>query len=94
LLPRGGDEEDLGRWLGLRHAGGFGRRDETPGDGRGDLLEGERMTDEVFGEAFAAGVVVGGHGLFAAVVDGEAGVFPSEEAGELFRADNSSGSGG
>ena len=144
---RGGDEEDLGRWRGLRRGDGFGRRDEALGDGRGeaaglvgvdavvadgllalgrevkegggdevggfedlevplgvvvafgavddrlgggvpgDLLEGERMTEEVFGEAFAAGVVVGGDGLFAAIVDVESGVFPGEEVGELAGTD-------
>ena len=45
------------------------------------------MTEEVFRETFASGGVVGGHGFFAAVVDIEAGVFPSEEVGEFFRAD-------
>ena len=30
---------------------------------------------------------MGGHGLFAAVVDAEAGVFPREEVGEFLRAD-------
>ncbi len=45
------------------------------------------MTEEILGEALAAGAVVGGDGLFAAVVDVEAGVFPSEEVGEVFRAD-------
>lgn len=42
----------------------------------GDFLEGERMTEEVFGEAFAAFGVVGWDGFFAAVVDIEAGVLP------------------
>jgi hypothetical protein len=45
------------------------------------------MAKEILGEAFAAGAVVGGHGFFAAVVDVEAGVFPSEEVGEFFRVD-------
>ncbi len=45
------------------------------------------MAKEILGEAFAAGAVVGGHGFFAAVVDVEAGMFPREEVGEFFRAD-------
>ena len=45
------------------------------------------MAEEVLGQAFATGGVVGGHGFFAAVVDREAGVFPGEEVGELGRAD-------
>ncbi len=44
-----------------------------------------------FGEAFATSGVVGGDGLFAAVVDIEAGVFPGEEVGEFFRANDLSG---
>ena len=53
----------------------------------GDLLEGEGMAEEIFCEALAAGGVVGGDGLFAAVVDIEAGVFPGEEIGEFGGAD-------
>jgi hypothetical protein len=45
------------------------------------------MAKKVFGETFATGFVVGGDGLFAAVVDVEAGVFPGEEVGELGGAD-------
>ena len=45
------------------------------------------MAEEIFGEAFAAGAVVGGDGLFAAVVDREAGMLPGEKVGEFFRAD-------
>jgi len=37
--------------------------------------------------AFAAGAVVGGDGSFAAVVDVEAGVFPSEQVSEFAGAD-------
>ena len=58
------------------------------GLGRGvpcDFLEGEGMAEEILGQAFTAGGVVGGHGFFAAVVDIEAGVFPGEEVGELAR---------
>ena len=52
-----------------------------------DFLEGEGMAEEIFGEAFAAGAVVGGDGFFAAVVDVETGVFPREEVGELSGTD-------
>jgi len=45
------------------------------------------MAEKILGEAFATGGVVGGNGLFAAVVDVEAGVFPGEEIGELGGAD-------
>ncbi len=45
------------------------------------------MAEEVFREVFAPGAVVGGDGLFAAVVDVEAGMFPGEQVGEFFRAD-------
>ena len=41
------------------------------------------MAQQIFGNAFASGGVVGGDGLFAAVVDVEAGVFPGEEVGEF-----------
>ena len=45
------------------------------------------MAEEIFGKAFATGGVVGGDGLFAAVMDREAGVFPGEEVGEIAGAD-------
>ncbi len=45
------------------------------------------MAEEVLGQAFTTGGVVGGHGFFAAVVDREAGVFPGEEVGEFAGAD-------
>ena len=45
------------------------------------------MAEEIFDEAFAAFGVVGGDGLFVAVVDIEAGVFPGEEVGEFAGAD-------
>ena len=41
------------------------------------------MAEKILGEAFATRGVVGGNGLFAAVVDIEAGVFPGEEVGEF-----------
>lgn len=53
----------------------------------GDFLEGEGMAEEIFGEAFTPGAVVSGDGFFAAVVDVEAGMFPSEEVGEFSGAD-------
>ena len=53
----------------------------------GDLLEGEGMAEEILGQAFTTGSVLGGHGFFAAVVDIEAGVFPGEEVGEFAGAD-------
>ena len=52
-----------------------------------DFLQGEGMAEEILGQAFATGGVVGGHGFFAAVVDREAGVFPGEEVGEFAGAD-------
>ena len=45
------------------------------------------MAQQVLGKTLATGGVVGGHGLFATVVDVEAGVFPGEEVGEFLRAD-------
>jgi hypothetical protein len=45
------------------------------------------MAEEILGEAFAPGAVVGGDGFFATVVDVEAGVFPGEEVGEFSGAD-------
>ncbi len=38
----------------------------------GDFLEGERMAEQIFRQTLATGGVVGGDGLFAAVVDIEA----------------------
>ena len=81
-----GGLEDLEVAFGVVVA--FGAVDDGLGGGvPGDLLEGEGMAEEVFGEAFAAGVVVGGDGLFAAIVDVESGVFPGEEVGELAGTD-------
>ena len=45
------------------------------------------MAEKVFRQTFATGGIVGGDGLFAAVVDIEAGVFPGEEVGEFGRTD-------
>ncbi len=45
------------------------------------------MAEELLGETLTTGSVVAGNGLFAAVVDGEARVFPGEEVGEFLRAD-------
>ena len=53
----------------------------------GDFLEGKGMAEEICGEALAPGAVVGGDGFFAAVVDVEAGVFPSEQVSEFAGAD-------
>lgn len=97
LLPFGrevkessGDEvggfEDLEVALGVVVS--FGAVDD--GLGRfvpGDLLEGKGMAEEILGEAFAAGAVVGGDGFFATVVDVEAGMFPREQVGEFSGAD-------
>ena len=55
----------------------------------GDFLEGERMTEEVLGEAFSACSVVGGYDFLAPVVDVEAGMFPGEEVVEFLGADES-----
>ncbi|MDA0766719.1 MAG: hypothetical protein O3A92_07845 [Verrucomicrobia bacterium] len=86
----GGDEvgglEDLEVALGGVVA--LGAVDDGLGRGvPGDLLEGERVAKEIFGEALATGFVVSGDGLFAAVVDREAGVLPGEEVGELAGTD-------
>ena len=86
----GGDEvggfEDLEVALGGVVA--FGAvNDGLAGGVPGDFLEGEGMTEEILGQAFATGGVVGGDGLFAAVVDIKAGVFPGEEVGEFAGAD-------
>lgn len=81
-----GGGEDLEVALGGVVA--LGAVDDGLGGGvPGDFLEGEGMAEEIFGEAFAPGTVVGGDGLFAAVVDVEAGVFPGEEVGEFTGAD-------
>ena len=53
----------------------------------GDFLEGEGMAEEIFGEAFAPGAVVGGDGFFAALVNVKAGVLLGEQVGEFLRAD-------
>ncbi len=45
------------------------------------------MAEQIFRQTLATGGVVGGDGLFAAVVDIEAGVFPGKEIGQLFGAD-------
>ena len=90
MVDNGGDEvgsfEDFEVALGGVVA--FGAVDDGLG-GRvpGDLLKGEWMAEEIFGEAFAAFGVVGGDGFFAAVVDVEAGMFPGEEVGEAAGAD-------
>jgi hypothetical protein len=66
----------------------FGAVDDSFGGGvPGDFLEGKRMAEQIFGQALATGGVVGGDGLFATVVDVEAGVFPGEEVGEFAGAD-------
>ena len=41
------------------------------------------MAEQIFRQTLATVGLVGGHGLFAAVVDVEAGVFPGEEVGEF-----------
>ena len=71
----GGDEvggfEDLKVALGGVVA--FGAVDDGFGGGvPGDFLEGERMAEQIFRQTLATGGVVGGDGLFAAVVDIEA----------------------
>jgi len=86
----GGDEvggfEDLEVALGVVVA--LGAVDDGLGGGvPSDFLEGKRMTEEIFGETSPTGGVMGGDGFFAAVVDVEAAVFPGEEVGEFFEAD-------
>ena len=86
LAKNGGDEVGGGEDLEVALGGvmAFGAVDDSLAGGiPGDLLEGEGMAEEIFCEALAAGGVVGGDGLFAAVVDIEAGVFPGEEIGEF-----------
>jgi hypothetical protein len=79
MVDDGGDE--VGGFEDLEVAFGgvvtFGAVDDGLGGGvPSDFLEGEGMTEEIFGEALAAFGVVGGNGCFAAVVDVEAGMFP------------------
>ncbi len=86
----GGDE--VGRFEDLEVALGgvvaFGAVDHSlAGSVPGDFLEGERMAQQIFRETLATGSVVGADGLFAAVVDAEAGVFPGKEIGQFFWAD-------
>ena len=90
MVDNGGDEvgdfEDFEVSLGGVVA--LGAVDDGLGGGvPSDFLEGERMAEEIFGEALAAFGVVGGDGFFAAVVDVETGVFPGEEVGEAAGAD-------
>ena len=90
VVDDGGDEvggfEDFEVPLGGMVA--LGAVDDGLGGGvPGDFLEGEGMTQEVFGEAFSTFVVVGGDGFFAAIVDVEAGMFPGDEVGEAAGAD-------
>ena len=71
----GGDEvggfEDLKVAFGVVVA--LGAVDDGFGGGvPGDFLEGERMAEQIFRQTLATGGVVGGDGLFAAVVDIEA----------------------
>jgi hypothetical protein len=82
----GGDEigsfEDLEVALGGVMA--FGAVDDGLAGGvPGDFLEGKGMAEEVFRQTFTTVGVVGGDGLFSAVVDIEAGVFPGEEIGKF-----------
>ena len=82
----GGDEgggfEDLE--VALCSVMAFGAVDDGLAGGvPGDFLEGKGVAEEVFRQTLAAGGVVGGDGLFAAVVDIEVGVFPGEEIGEF-----------
>ena len=44
----------------------------------GDFLEGEGMTEEVFGESLAPGVVIGGDEVITTVMDVKSGMFPTE----------------
>jgi hypothetical protein len=90
VVDDGGDEiggfEDFEVALGGVVA--FGAVDDGLGGGvPGDFLEGERMAEEIFGEALATFGVVGGDGFFATVVDVKAGMFPREEVGEAAGAD-------
>jgi len=90
VIDGGGDEvmgfEDLEIASGVVVA--LGAVDDGLGGGvPGDFLQGEGVAEEILGQALAAGVVVGGHGMFAAVVDVEAGVFLGEEVGKFAGAD-------
>jgi hypothetical protein len=63
---RGGNEVGSLEDLEVAFVGvvALGAVDDGLGGGvPGDFLEGEGMTEEIFGEAFAAGAVVGGDGL-------------------------------
>jgi hypothetical protein len=93
LLALGWDVEKSGRdevrgfeYLEVALGGvvAFGAVDDGLAGGvPGDFLEGEGMAQQVLGKALATGFVVGGDGLFAAVMDGESGVFPGKEVGEF-----------
>jgi hypothetical protein len=66
----------------------FGAVDDSLAGGiPGDFLEGKGMTEEGFRQTFTTGDVVGGDGLFSAVVDIEPGVILGEEVGEFGGAD-------
>ncbi|MDA7518283.1 hypothetical protein N8529_00795 [bacterium] len=52
-----------------------------------NFLQREWMAEQIIGQAFATGGIVGGDRLFSAVVDAETGVFPGEEIGQFFRTD-------
>ena len=87
-----GSGDEIGRFKDLEVALGgvvtFGAVDDGLGGGvPGDLLEGEGMAEEVFGQALATGGIVGGDRLLSSVVNAEAGVFPRKEIGQFFRAD-------
>ena len=92
MVDGGGDEvggfEDLEVAFDVVVA--FGAVDDCFGGGvPGDFLEGERVAEEVLGEAFSACGVVGGYDFLAPVVDVEAGMFPREEVGKPLGADES-----
>jgi hypothetical protein len=87
----GGDEvggfEDFEVALGGVMA--FGAVDDGLAGGvPSNFLQREGMAEEVFRQTFTTGGVVGGDGLFSAVVDIEAGVFPGEEIGEFGGTDD------
>jgi len=92
VVDGGGDEvggfEDLEIAFDVVVA--FGAVDDSLAGGvPGDFLEGERVTEEVLGEAFSACGVVGGYDFLAPVVDVEAGMFPGEQVGKSLGADES-----
>ena len=92
VVDGGGDKvggfENLEVALGVVVA--FGAVDDGFGGGvPGDFLEGERVTEEVLGEAFSACGVVGGYDFLAPVVDVEAGMFPREQVGKSLGANES-----